>query len=38
MKNKKTKKQYDDYELKDNYDFTDAVSGRFYNPKKFQRP
>lgn len=28
------KNQYDDYELKDNYDFTGAVRGRFYKPKK----
>ncbi|MCF6287972.1 MAG: BrnA antitoxin family protein [Proteobacteria bacterium] len=34
MKNKKSKDQYDDYELKDNYDFTGAVRGRFYKPKK----
>jgi len=34
MKNKKSKDQCDDYELKDNYDFTGAVLGRFYKPKK----
>jgi predicted DNA binding CopG/RHH family protein len=32
MKNKKN--QYDDYEIKDNYDFSGAVRGRFYKPKK----
>lgn len=37
MKNKKSKNQYDDYELKDNYDFTGAVRGRFYKPKKSQQ-
>lgn len=26
--------QYDDYEMKDNYDLTGAVRGRFYKPKK----
>lgn len=31
---KNNKEQYDDYEIKDNYDFTSAVRGRFYKPKK----
>ncbi|MEA3512542.1 MAG: CopG family antitoxin [Campylobacterota bacterium] len=26
--------KYDSFELEDNYDFTDAVRGRFYKPKK----
>ncbi len=34
MKNNQPKKQYDDYELQDNYDFKGAVRGRFYKPKK----
>ena len=32
MKNNKEKQ--DDYEIKDNYDFTGAIRGRFYKPKK----
>jgi len=34
MKNKQSKDHYDDYEIQDNYDFTGAVRGRFYKPKK----
>jgi len=26
--------KYDDFELKDNYDFSDGIRGRFYKPKK----
>ncbi len=34
MKNVKQRAKYDDFELEDNYDFTDGVKGRFYKPKK----
>ena len=34
MKSVKDRAKYDDYELKDNYDFSDGVRGRFYKPKK----
>ena len=34
MSNSKSKNKYDDYNLKDNYDFDGAVRGRFYKPKK----
>jgi len=37
MSNSKSKTEHDDYEMKDNYDFTGAVRGRFYKPKKFQQ-
>ena len=26
--------KFDDFELKDNYDFSDGIRGRFYKPKK----
>jgi len=26
--------KYDDFELEDNYNFSDSVQGRFYQPKK----
>jgi len=26
--------QYDAYEMKDDYDFSDGIRGRFYQPKK----
>ena len=38
FKYENTNKQYDDYELKDNNDFTDAVQGRFFKPKTSQQP
>ncbi len=34
MKNVEKREKYDDFELKDNYDFSDGVRGRFYKPKK----
>ncbi len=34
MKSVEDRAKYDDYELKDNYDFSDGVRGRFYKPKK----
>jgi len=34
MSNIKEREKFDDYEMKDEYDFTDGVRGRFYEPKK----
>jgi len=34
MKDVKQRAKYDNFELEDNYDFTDATRGRFYKPKK----
>jgi len=34
MSNIKEREKYDDFELKDDYDFSDGVRGRFYKPKK----
>ena len=34
MKDTKQRAKYDDFELKDNYDFSDGIRGRFYKPKK----
>ena len=34
MSNIKDRKKYDDYEMLDNYDFSDGIRGRFYKPKK----
>lgn len=34
MKNSKQREEYDSFELKDNYDFTNGIRGRFYKPKK----
>jgi predicted DNA binding CopG/RHH family protein len=34
MKNAEERAIYDNFELEDNYDFTDGVRGRFYKPKK----
>ena len=34
MKNAKDRAKYDDYEILDEYDFSDGVRGRFYKPKK----
>lgn len=34
MKNVKQRSKYDDFELEDDYDFSDGVRGRFYKPKK----
>ena len=34
MSNIKDIEKYDDYEMLDNYDFSDGIRGRFYKPKK----
>jgi len=34
MSNIKQRERFDDYEMEDEYDFTDGVRGRFYEPKK----
>jgi hypothetical protein len=34
MKTPEERAAYDDYELPEHYDFTGAVRGRFYQPKK----
>ena len=34
MKSVEERAKYDDYEMKDEYDFSDGVRGRFYEPKK----
>jgi len=34
MRSAEDRAKYDNFELEDNYDFTDGVRGRFYNPKK----
>ncbi len=34
MKSVEERAKYDDYEMLDTYDFSDAVRGRFYKPKK----
>lgn len=34
MKNVQDRSKYDDFELKDDYDFSSGVRGRFYKPKK----
>ncbi|MDA7847968.1 BrnA antitoxin family protein [Sulfurospirillum sp.] len=34
MSNIKEREKFDDYEVQDEYDFTDGVRGRFYEPKK----
>ncbi len=34
MSNIKQREKFDDYEMQDEYDFTDGVRGRFYEPKK----
>ncbi|WP_294965867.1 BrnA antitoxin family protein [Sulfurimonas sp.] len=34
MSNIKQREKFDDYEMKDEYDFSDGVRGRFYEPKK----
>ena len=34
MKDVELRAKYDDFELKDNYDFSDGIRGRFYKPKK----
>ena len=34
MSNIKQREKFDDYEMQDEYDFTDGVRGRFYESKK----
>jgi len=34
MKNVNQRAKYDDFELKEDYDFSGGVRGRFYKPKK----
>ncbi|PHQ89317.1 MAG: hypothetical protein COB42_07220 [Sulfurimonas sp.] len=34
MSNIRQREKFDEYEIKDEYDFTDGVRGRFYEPKK----
>jgi len=34
MKNVEERAKYDAYEMKDEYDFSDGVRGRFFEPKK----
>lgn len=34
MKSVEERKKLDDFELEENYDFSDAIRGRFYKPKK----
>ncbi|MFI3158166.1 MAG: hypothetical protein QX199_18635 [Methylococcaceae bacterium] len=37
MKNVEQRAKFDDYELEDNYDFSDGIRGRFYKSKKYAR-
>ncbi len=34
MKSVEEREKYDNFELKDNYDFSNGIRGRFYHPKK----
>lgn len=34
MNNIKEREKFDNYEIEDDYDFSDGVRGRFYQPKK----
>jgi predicted DNA binding CopG/RHH family protein len=34
MKSVEERAKYDDYEMKDEYDFSGGIRGRFYKPKK----
>ena len=34
MSNIKDREKYDNYEMLDNYDFSDGIRERFYKPKK----
>ena len=34
MSSIKDREKYDDYEMLDEYDFSDGIHGRFYEPKK----
>ena len=35
MSNIKEREKFDEYEMLDEYDFSDGVRGRFYEPKKY---
>ena len=34
MSNIKEREKFDEFEMKDEYDFSDGIRGRFYEPKK----
>lgn len=34
MSSVERREKFDDYELEDDYDFSDGIRGRFYKPKK----
>jgi predicted DNA binding CopG/RHH family protein len=34
MKGSDYRAKFDDFEIEDNYDFSDGIRGRFYKPKK----
>ena len=36
MKTVEQRAKFDDYEMADDYDFTDGVRGRFYKPQKIR--
>jgi len=36
MKNVEDRARFDNYEMADDYDFSDGVRGRFYKPKKIR--
>jgi len=36
MKDVEQRARFDDFELEDNYDFSDGIRGRFYKPKKIR--
>lgn len=36
MKMLEQRARFDDFELEDNYDFSDGIRGRFYKPKKIR--
>lgn len=36
MQNVEQRARFDNYEVKDDYDFSDGIRGRFYKPKKIR--
>ena len=36
MKDVEQRARFDDFELDDNYDFSDGIRGRFYKPQKIR--
>jgi predicted DNA binding CopG/RHH family protein len=36
MQNVEDRAKFDDYEMADDYDFSDGIRGRFYKPKKIR--